>query len=80
MNKNQNKNDFITTGNGLVKTATEIKDNTQKTYDKTVEVANTTQTTIETRINNMMMEDGLVLNTKNDGAGNVNLAILIDQS
>ena len=76
----QNKNDFITTGNGLVKTATEIKDNTQKTYDKTLEVANTTQTTIETRINNMMMEDGLVLNTKNDGAGNVNLAILIDQS
>lgn len=74
------KKGFITTGEGLVKTATEIKDNTQKTYDNAVDVANKTQKTIETNINTLITEDGMYLKTVNDGNGNVNLAILVNQS
>ena len=74
----QNKDSFLTIGNGLVKTATAIKDNTQKTYDDTVKVANQTKTKIETDIDNMMTQDGLVLATKNDGEGNVTVAILLN--
>ena len=73
------KKGFITTGEGLVKTATEIKDNTQKTYDNAVDVANKTQKTIETNINTLITEDGMYLKTVNDGNGNVNLAILVNQ-
>lgn len=74
----QNKDSFLTIGNGLVKTATAIKDNTQKTYDDTVKVANQTKTKIKTDIDNMMTQDGLVLATKNDGEGNVTVAILLN--
>ena len=74
------KKGFITTGEGLVKTATEIKDNTQKTYDNAVDVANKTQKTIETNINTLITEDGMYLKTVNDGNGNVNLTILVNQS
>ena len=74
------KNDFITTGNGLVATATEIKDNTQKTYDNAVAVANNTKTTIETNISTMITQNGLSLKTVNDGSGGVTLSILINQS
>lgn len=74
------KKGFITTGEGLVKTATEIKDNTQKTYDNAVDVANKTQKTIETNINTLITEDGVYLKAVNDGNGNVNLAILVNQS
>ena len=75
----ETKKGFITTGEGLVKTATEIKDNTQKTYDNAVDVANKTQKTIETNINTLITEDGMYLKTVNDGNGNVNLAILVNQ-
>ena len=74
------KNDFITTGNGLVTTATEIKNNTQKTYDNTVTVANNTKTTIETNINTLITQNGLSLKTVNDGSGSVTLSILVNQS
>lgn len=74
------KKGFITTGEGLVKTATEIKDNTQKTYDNAVDVANKTQKTIETNINTLITEDGVYLKAVNDGNGNINLAILVNQS
>lgn len=74
------KNDFITTGNGLVTTATEIKNNTQKTYDNTVAVANNTKTTIETNINTLITQNGLSLKTVNDGSGSVTLSILVNQS
>lgn len=74
------KNEFITTGNGLVTTATEIKNNTQKTYDNTVTVANNTKTTIETNINTLITQNGLSLKTVNDGSGSVTLSILINQS
>lgn len=74
------KDDFITTGNGLVNTATEIKNNTQKTYDNAVSVANKTQQTIETNINTLITKNGVYLKTVNDGSGNANLAILVNQS
>lgn len=74
------KEGFITTGNGLVNTATEIKNNTQKTYDNAVSVANKTQQTIETNINTFITKNGVYLKTVNDGSGNANLAILVNQS
>lgn len=74
------KEGFITTGNGLVNTATEIKNNTQKTYDNAVSVANKTQQTIETNINTLITKNGVYLKTVNDGNGNANLAILVNQS
>lgn len=74
------KEDFITTGNGLVNTATEIKNNTQKTYNNAVSVANKTQQTIETNINTLITKNGVYLKTVNDGNGNANLAILVNQS
>lgn len=74
------KEGFITTGNDLVNTATEIKNNTQKTYDDAVSVANKTQQTIETNINMLITKNGVYLKTVNDGSGNANLAILVNQS
>lgn len=74
------KEGFITTGNALVNTATEIKNNTQKTYDNAVSVANKTQQTIETNINTLITKNGVYLKTVNDGNGNANLAILVNQS
>lgn len=74
------KEGFITTGNGLVNTATEIKNNTQKTYDDAVSVANKTQQTIETNTNTLITKNGVYLKTVNDGSGNANLAILVNQS
>lgn len=74
------KKGFITTGNGLVNTATEIKNNTQKTYNDAVSVANKTQQTIETNINTLITKNGVYLKTVNDGNGNANLAILVNQS
>lgn len=76
----ENKNSFIQTGNGLVKTATDIKDNTQRTYENAVNVANQTQTTIENNINTMMLNNGLTLKTNNDGDGNVGISIVVNQS
>lgn len=72
------KNEFITTGRQLVETATDIKNNTQATYNSAVSVANRTQITIETNMNNLMLENGLSLKTINDGNGNVNLAVVIN--
>lgn len=72
------KNDFITTGTNLVQTATNIKNNTQNTYNSAVSVANRTQTTIETHMNDLMLRNGLSLKTVNDGNGNVNLAVVIN--
>ena len=74
------KEGFITTGNALVNAATEIKNNTQKTYDDAVSVANKTQQTIETNINTLITKNGVYLKTVNDGSGNANLAILVNQS
>lgn len=74
------KEGFITTGNALVNAATEIKNNTQKTYDDAVSVANKTQQTIEININTLITKNGVHLKTVNDGSGNVNLAILVNQS
>lgn len=74
------KEGFITTGNGLVNTATEIKNNTQKTYNNAVSVANKTQQTIETNINTLITKNGVYLKTVNDGNGNANLAILVNKS
>lgn len=76
----ENKEGFIQTGNGLVKTATDIKDNTQRTYENAVNVANQTQTTIENNINTMMLNNGLTLKTNNDGDGNVGISIVVNQS
>lgn len=72
------KTEFITTGTGLVQAATEIKNNTQITYNNAVSVANRTQTTIETHMNDIMLRNGLNLKTVNDGNGNVNLAVVIN--
>lgn len=72
------KAEFITTGTGLVHDATEIKNNTQTTYNNAVSVANRTQTTIETHMNDLMLRNGLNLKTVNDGNGNVNLAVVIN--
>lgn len=72
------KNEFITTGKQLVKTATDIKNNTQTTYNSAVSVANKTQTTIENNMNDLMLRNGLNLKTVNDGNGNVNLAVVIN--
>ena len=72
------KAEFITTGKGLVETATDIKDNTQATYNSAVSVANRTQTTIENNMNDLMLRNGLNLKTVNDGNGNVNLAVVIN--
>lgn len=72
------KAEFITTGTGLVHDATEIKNNTQITYNNAVNVANRTQTTIETHMNDLMLRNGLSLKTVNDGNGNVNLAVVIN--
>jgi hypothetical protein len=69
---------FITTGTGLVQTATEIKNNTQITYNNAVSVANRTQTTIENNMNDLMLRNGINLKTVNDGNGNVNLAVVIN--
>lgn len=74
------KEGFITTGNALVNAATEIKNNTQKTYDDAVSVANKTQQTIETNINTLITKNGVHLKTVNDGSGNVNLTIPVNQS
>lgn len=72
------KEEFITTGTSLVHDATEIKNNTQITYNNAVSVANRTQTTIETHMNDLMLRNGLSLKTVNDGNGNVNLAVVIN--
>lgn len=72
------KAEFITTGRGLVQAATEIKNNTQTKYNNAVSVANRTQTTIETHMNDLMLRNGLSLKTVNDGNGNVNLAVVIN--
>lgn len=72
------KADFITTGTNLVDTATEIKNNTQVTYNSAVSVANRTQETIENNMNELMLRNGLSLKTVNDGNGNVNLAVVIN--
>lgn len=72
------KNEFITTGKQLVKTATDIKNKTQTTYNSAVSVANKTQATIEANMNDLMLRNGLNLKTVNDGNGNVNLAIVIN--
>lgn len=72
------KTEFITTGTGLVHDATEIKNNTQITYNNAVSVANRTQTTIENNMNDLMLRNGLNLKTVNDGNGNVNLAVVIN--
>lgn len=72
------KAEFITTGTGLVHDATEIKNNTQITYNNAVSVANRTQTTIENNMNDLMLRNGLNLKTVNDGNGNVNLAVVIN--
>lgn len=72
------KTEFITTGTGLVQAATEIKNNTQITYNNAVSVANRTQTTIENNMNDLMLRNGLSLKTVNDGNGNVNLAVVIN--
>lgn len=72
------KAEFITTGRDLVQAATEIKNNTQITYNNAVSVANRTQTTIETHMNDLMLRNGLSLKTVNDGNGNVNLAVVIN--
>lgn len=72
------KDEFITTGRGLVQAATEIKNNTQIIYNNAVSVANRTQTTIETHMNDLMLRNGLSLKTVNDGNGNVNLAVVIN--
>lgn len=74
------KEGFITTGNGLVNTATKIKNNTQNTYDNAVSVANKTQQTIKTNINTLITNNGVYLKTVNDGNGNANLAIIVNQS
>lgn len=74
------KKGFIATGNGLVNTATEIKNNTQKTYNNAVSVANKTQQTIETNINTLITKNGVYLKIVNDGSGNANLAILVNKS
>ena len=72
------KTEFITNGNELVQAATEIKNNTQITYNNAVSVANRTQTTIETHMNDLMLRNGLSLKTVNDGNGNVNFAVVIN--
>lgn len=72
------KAEFITTGTGLVQAANEIKNNTQVTYNNAVSVANRTQTTIETHMNDLMLRNGISLKTVNDGNGNVNLAVVIN--
>ena len=72
------KNEFITTGRQLVETATNIKNNTQVTYNSAVSVANRTQETIENNMNDLMLRNGLTLKTVNDGNGNVNLAVVIN--
>lgn len=72
------KTEFITTGTGLVQAATDIKNNTQIKYNNAVSVANRTQTTIETHMNDLMLRNGLSLKTVNDGNGNVNLAVVIN--
>ena len=72
------KDEFITTGKQLVKTATDIKNKIQTTYNSAVSVANKTQATIETNMNDLMLRNGLNLKTVNDGNGNVNLAIVIN--
>lgn len=72
------KNEFITTGRQLVETATNIKNNTQVTYNSAVSVANRTQETIENNMNELMLRNGLTLKTVNDGNGNVNLAVVIN--
>lgn len=72
------KAEFITTGRDLVQAATEIKNNTQITYNNAVSVANRTQTTIENNMNDLMLRNGLSLKTVNDGNGNVNLAVVIN--
>lgn len=72
------KAEFITTGRGLVQAATEIKNNTQIKYNNAVSVANRTQTTIETHMNDLMLRNGLSLKTVNDGNGNVNFAVVIN--
>lgn len=76
---NQKKNDFISTGNDLVDEATEIKNNTKKTYENVVEIANQTQTTIENDIDIMIKQNGLILKTINDGDGNTTLSIVINE-
>lgn len=72
------KAEFITTGTGLVHDATEIKNNTHIIYNNAVNVANRTQTTIETHMNDLMLRNGFSLKTVNDGNGNVNLAVVIN--
>lgn len=72
------KAEFITTGTGLVHDATEIKNNTQIIYNNAVNVANRTQTTIETHMNDLMLRNGFSLKTVNDGNGNVNFAVVIN--
>ena len=75
-----NKESFIATGNALVATATEIKDNTQKIYNNTVAVANNTKSAIEKNINNLITNNGLSLKATDDGNGNVTIAILVNKS
>lgn len=76
---NGKRDEFIETGNQLVATATKIKNNTQKKYEDTVSIADSTQQTIENNINVMIKQNGLSTMAVNDGQGNVTLAIFVNE-
>lgn len=73
------KNEFIATGESLIESSTAIRDNTQSTYDQTVNVAKNTQSTIEASINTMITDNGLEMKVIDDGDGNVVMTILVQE-
>lgn len=71
---------FINIGNDIISELDTIKNNSLAEYNETVEKADETQSNIETSIEETMTENGLTVQPTDDGEGNVNIVILINQS
>lgn len=71
---------FINIGNDIISELNAIKNNSLTKYNETVTKADETQSNIETSIEKTMTENGLTVQPTDDGEGNVNIVILINQS
>lgn len=71
---------FINIGNDIISDLDSIKEDSLKEYNDTVAKADETQVNIETSINDTMTANGLSIQPTDDGNGNVDIVILLNQS
>jgi len=70
---------FINIGNDIIAELDKIKNDSLTEYNETVEIADTTQAQIEDSINTTMNKNGLSVQPTDDGEGNVDIVILLNQ-